>query len=139
MIKALNELEVVTLFADDLASTKDFYTRVFGLEVVYQDDVSMVVKLGQLMLNLLHREQAPELVEPATVADRTAGVRALYTIRVADVDSVCADLERDGVQLLNGPIDRPWGRRTAAFADPAGNVWEVAQLLDSDQPENSAK
>jgi uncharacterized glyoxalase superfamily protein PhnB len=33
------------------------------------------------------------------------------------------------VALLNGPIDRPWGRRTAAFADPAGNVWEIAQIL----------
>ena len=138
MIKALNELEVVTLFVDDLASTGDFYTRVFGLEVVYQDDEGMVVKFGQLLLNLLHCEQAPELVEPATVATSTAGVRALFTIRVADVDAVCADLQRHGVHLLNGPIDRPWGRRTAAFADPAGNVWEVAQLLDSDQAENSA-
>jgi lactoylglutathione lyase len=139
MIKALNELEVVTLFVDDLASTGHFYTAVFGLEVVYQDDEGMVVKLGQLMLNLLDREQAPELVEPATVANSTAGVRALFTIRVADVDAVCADLESHGVQLLNGPVDRPWGRRTAAFADPAGNVWEVAQLLDNDQPENSGK
>jgi lactoylglutathione lyase len=138
MIKALNELEVVTLFVEDLASTGHFYTDVFGLEVVYQDDVSMVVKLEHLMLNLLHRERAPQLVEPSTVATSTAGVRALFTIRVADVDAVCADLTRHGVQLLNGPIDRPWGRRTAAFADPAGNVWEVAQLLDADQSENSA-
>lgn len=139
MIKALNELEVVTLFVDDLASAEHFYTAVLGLEVVFQDDVSMVVKLGRLMLNLLHREQAPELVEPATVATSTAGVRAMFTIRVADVDAVCTDLQRHGVHLLNGPVDRPWGRRTAAFADPSGNVWEVAQLLDGDQPENSQK
>jgi catechol 2,3-dioxygenase-like lactoylglutathione lyase family enzyme len=31
------------------------------------------------------------------------------------------------VELLNGPIDREWGVRTAAFADPDGHVWEVAQ------------
>lgn len=133
MTKTFNELEVVTLFVDDLAATKDFYTTTLGLEIVFQDDVSMIVKLGHLMLNLLHRDQAPELVEPAPVADRTAGVRALYTVRVADVDTVCADLQRHGVQLLNGPIDRPWGRRTAAFADPDGNVWEVAHVLDGDQ------
>jgi lactoylglutathione lyase len=137
MTKALNELEVVTLFVEDLASTGQFYTDVFGLKVVYQDDVSMLVKLGHVMLNLLQREQAPELVEPSTVASSTAGVRALFTIRVTDVDTVCADLERHGVQLLNGPVDRPWGRRTAAFADPAGNVWEIAQVLDGGQPEDS--
>jgi hypothetical protein len=43
--------------------------------------------------------------------------------RVADVDVVCADLQRHGVQLLDGPLDRPWGRRTAAFADPPGFAW----------------
>ncbi|HPM51986.1 MAG TPA: hypothetical protein PK282_07100, partial [Rhodoglobus sp.] len=30
------------------------------------------------------------------------------------------------VEQLNGPVDRPWGIRTAAFADPAGHVWEIA-------------
>jgi uncharacterized glyoxalase superfamily protein PhnB len=45
---------------------------------------------------------------------------------VADVDATCAELERRGVQFLNGPIDRPWGARTAAFRDPAGHVWEIA-------------
>ena len=34
-----------------------------------------------------------------------------------------------GATFLNGPVDRPWGRRTAAFADPAGNVWEIAEEL----------
>ena len=137
MTEALNELEVVTLFVEDVASTGQFYTGVLGLDVVFQDDVSMVVKLGHVMLNLLHRDQAPELVEPFTVANSTAGVRALYTIRVVDVDAVCADLERHGVQPLNGPVDRPWGRRTAAFADPDGNVWELAQVLEADQPEGN--
>jgi uncharacterized glyoxalase superfamily protein PhnB len=34
-----------------------------------------------------------------------------------------------GVEFLNGPQDRPWGQRTAAFADPDGHVWEIAQEL----------
>ena len=35
-----------------------------------------------------------------------------------------------GVDFLNGPIDRLWGRRTASFADPSGHVWEIAQLIE---------
>ena len=31
-----------------------------------------------------------------------------------------------GVELLNGPMDRPWGIRTASFKDPAGHIWEIA-------------
>lgn len=52
--------------------------------------------------------------------------RFLLTVEVADVDAVCAELADLGVELRNGPQDRPWGVRTAAFADPAGHVWEVA-------------
>jgi catechol 2,3-dioxygenase-like lactoylglutathione lyase family enzyme len=82
------------------------------------------------MLNLITVGEAPTLIEPNTVAASTAGGRALYTVRVDDADAAAAELQAHGVTLLNGPIDRPWGRRTAAFADPAGNLWEIAQALD---------
>ena len=46
-----------------------------------------------------------------------------------DVDAVWTDLRARAVELLNGPIDRPWGQRSIAFADPAGHLWEIAQEL----------
>ena len=91
--------------------------------------MSAVLKFSGTMLNLLAVTQAPELVEPSAVAAPGSGARVLLTIRVDDVDAVCAELGRHGVSLLNGPVDRPWGRRTAAFADPSGHVWEVAQEI----------
>ena len=54
------------------------------------------------------------------------------TVQVDDVDATCAALAERGVRLLNGPMDRPWGIRTAAFADPAGHVWEIAAPLEED-------
>jgi uncharacterized glyoxalase superfamily protein PhnB len=81
------------------------------------------------MINLLKVTEAPQLVEPSAVAAPGSGARVLLTIKVDAVDAVCAELRKLGVTLLNGPIDRPWGRRTAAFADPSGHVWEVAQEL----------
>ncbi len=81
------------------------------------------------MVNLLQASQAPQLVQPTLVAPAASGARMLLTIKVADVDVICVALRDRGVALLNGPIDRPWGRRTAAFADPSGHVWEVAQEL----------
>lgn len=125
----LDELEVLTLFVTDVPAAKAFYQEVFGLPVVYEDDASAVLRLRNLLLNLLSAQEAPELVEPAKVADGGAGVRALLTVRVPDVDAVCAQLAERGVALLNGPVDRPWGRRTVAFADPSGHVWEIAQDL----------
>jgi catechol 2,3-dioxygenase-like lactoylglutathione lyase family enzyme len=30
-----------------------------------------------------------------------------------------------GVTFLKNPTDQPWGMRTAHFADPEGNIWEI--------------
>jgi len=129
MIEALGGLDAMTVFVEDLASTRRFYEQVFGWPIVFEDDVSTVFRLGPTMINLLQAAQAPELVAPLPIGEASASPRALFTLRVEDADAVCAELARLGVGLLNGPIDRPWGRRTAAFRDPAGVVWEVAQVL----------
>ena len=131
LIKALSAIEVITIFAEDLQATKAFYTTVFGLPLVYEDKNCAVFQFDNLMLNVLVASEAPKLVEPDSVGAPGAGVCYMPTIRVDDADETCAELVRHGVELLNGPIDRPWGRRTAAFRDPAGTVWEIAQILTS--------
>lgn len=129
MIKELHAIEVITIFAEDLPETKAFYSDVFGMPLVFEDAVSAVFKFDNLLLNVLRASEAPKLVEPATVGAAGTGPRLMPTIKVADADETCAELARHGVVLLNGPVDRPWGRRTAAFRDPAGNIWEIAQIL----------
>lgn len=37
-------------------------------------------------------------------------------------------LSERGIVLLSEPAERPWGSRTATFADPAGHLWEIAQV-----------
>ena len=117
----------VTLFVEDLASAREFYKRAFGLPVAYEDPDSAVFKFANTLVNLLRATAAPELIAPAAVASRDAGARAQFTINVDDVDATCAELTSRGVELLNGPMDRPWGIRTASFRDPAGHIWEIAK------------
>lgn len=125
----LKHVGAITLFVEDLATASAFYREAFGLPVHVADDDSTVFHLGNTLINLLRVEEARELVTPARVGGPDAGVRAQFTLQVDDADAVCAELGRRGVRLLNGPVDRPWGVRTAAFADPAGHVWEIAQPL----------
>ena len=117
----------ITLFVEDLQAAKQFYLRVFGLPVVFEDDNSAVFKFGDTLINLLKTTAAPELIEPAQVASREAGSRFVFTIQVEDVDAMCAEIIARGVELLNGPMDRPWGIRTASFMDPGGHIWEIAK------------
>ncbi len=124
--KAIN---AITLFVEDLAATKRFYQEVFGLPIVFEDDNSTVFDFGNTIINLLAVTEAPDLIAPAVVAPPDAGSRLQLTIKVDDVDAMCAELTARGVELLNGPMDRPWGIRTAAFRDPGGHIWEIAQSL----------
>lgn len=120
------EIFAVTLFVDDLEATKQFYLDVFGVPLVHEDEHSAAFKFSNMIVNLLVSIEAPELIGPASVAPEGAGSRMQLTIQVDDVDATCAELARRNVTLVNGPMDRPWGIRTAAFSDPGGHIWEIA-------------
>ena len=115
----------ITLFVEDLDAAKEFYVEVFGLPVYFEDDNSAVFKFGNTLINLLKTREAEGLIEPAKwrVPMRESGScsRSRSTTLMP-----CARAARRGVKLLNGPMDRPWGIRTASFTDPGGHIWEIA-------------
>jgi lactoylglutathione lyase len=119
----------ITLFVDDPRRSKSFYRDVFGLSAIYEDEDSAVFEFENTIVNLLKTRAARDLIDPAAVATRDAGSRFQLTIWVDDTDAVCAELATRGVELLNGPLNREWGKRTASFADPDGHIWEIAQEL----------
>ena len=125
-------IRFITLFVEDLEATKAFYQDVFALPIDWEDDASAVFSFGNTSINLLKAEEADDLVGPAKVAGRDAGARAQFTLPVEDADATCAMLAERGVTIINGPLDRPWGVRTACFADPGGHLWEVAQTLPTE-------
>jgi catechol 2,3-dioxygenase-like lactoylglutathione lyase family enzyme len=127
--ESLKSVGAITMFVDDPKRSKEFYERVFEMSPVFEDENSVAFEFEKLIVNLLVERAAPELIEPTPVAGREAGERFQLTIWVEDADAVIEQLRSAGVELLNGPIDRPWGLRTAAFADPDGHVWEVAAKI----------
>jgi catechol 2,3-dioxygenase-like lactoylglutathione lyase family enzyme len=125
----LKSVDVITLFVEDLPGSKSFYQDVLGLPMIFEDGNSAVFKFENTTVNLLKVPAAHRLIEPAAVASREAGSRFQFTIHVDDVDAACTQLAQRGVTLLTGPVNRPWGVRTASFTDPAGHIWEIAQEL----------
>ncbi len=127
--ESLQRISAMSLFVEDLAAARAFYLEVFGVEVVFEDANSVAMRFENLIVNLLRAESAREIVAPGAVAGPDAGSRFQLSVWVADVDAVCKALQARGVALLTGPVDRPWGRRTANFVDPAGHSWEVASRI----------
>lgn len=129
MSESMKSVGAITLFVEDPQRSKAFYEHVFEVPVIFEDESSAAFQFENTIVNLLARPAAHELIAPGTVGGPDSGSRFQFTIWVEDANAVCAELANRGVELLNGPIDREWGMRTAAFADPDGHVWEVAQQL----------
>jgi len=119
-----NAVGAMTLFVADKDRAGEFYARAFEVEPLFEDETSVAFRFENVVVNCVVGPD--ELIEPAPVG---SGTTAMYTLFVDDCDAAVELLRARGVELLNGPIDRPWGVRTAAFADPDGHAWEVAQQL----------
>ena len=121
----------MTLYCQSLEESTRFYSEVLDLEVVFQDSNSCVFDLGGVMINLIPRSSANELVAPMDIAEPDSGSASLFTIQVSEVDHLANSLKAKGAKVLNGPINRAWGIRTLTISDPSGYAWEFsAPLLD---------
>ena len=128
MSASLKSVGAITLFVENPRRSQSFYEEVFDLSAIYEDGDSAGFKFDNTIVNLLRIPAARELIDPGAVASREAGSRFQLTIWVDDADAVC-------VELLNGPMNREWGMRTASFTDPDGHIWEIAQKLpEADGP-----
>lgn len=124
------EIGAMTLFVQDLDRCKAFYQDVFGLEARVPDPDTAMFRFANVIV-FLHK--AAEAAEPVPEIRQEALKGAgQFAIIVDDVDAVCAELGQHGVELLSGPANRPWGMRTVTFADPGGQIWEIAQEIPGD-------
>ncbi|GAA4728476.1 VOC family protein [Pedococcus ginsenosidimutans] len=57
----------------------------------------------------------------------TKGVLPNYVFRSDDVDALFETVRASGAEVLQEPIDQPWGPRDCAFRDPSGNTVRIAQ------------
>jgi lactoylglutathione lyase len=126
---SLKSVGAITLFVEDPQRSKSFYQDVFDLPSIYEDENAATFRFENMIVNLLRNPAAHELIAPGAVAGGDSGSRFQLTIWVDDADAACAELATRGVELLNGPMNRDWGMRTACFTDPDGHIWEIAQEL----------
>jgi catechol 2,3-dioxygenase-like lactoylglutathione lyase family enzyme len=115
VIASPTSIDAITLFVEDLERSKLFYREVFGLAVFFEDDDSAVFRFENTLINLLKVPAARDLIEPGLVASPEVGSRFQLTIPVDDVDATCAELKARGIELVNGPMNRPWGSPDGLF------------------------
>lgn len=57
----------------------------------------------------------------------TKGVLPMLVFRTDDLDATFEKVRASGAEIMQEPIDQPWGPRDCAFRDPSGNMVRIAQ------------
>ncbi|MFJ5924880.1 VOC family protein [Kitasatospora sp. NPDC092948] len=122
---------------DDHDAALGFYRDALGLEV--RNDVGFEgmrwVTLGSPAQPDVEVVLEPPVADPgATAADRQAAAELLakgllraVNFRTADCDATFEQIRATGADVLQEPMDQPYGVRDCAFRDPAGNMVRFAQ------------
>ena len=64
--------------------------------------------------------------ERRTIVEMMAkGTYAIIVLATADLDGVFARLQAGGAEVVQEPIEQPYGVRDCAFRDPAGNLVRI--------------
>lgn len=130
MISMIRKIDGVVLFVQDLNACMVFYRDVLGLPITFNDEVSFAFRLEEQDFVLLERTAAvPMIGEKALAFHNQTSHRVLLCVGVEDVNSTYQALTAKGLTFIQSPVDQAWGRRTAYFADPEGNLWELWQFI----------
>jgi uncharacterized glyoxalase superfamily protein PhnB len=67
--------------------------------------------------------------ERRTIAEMMAkGTYAIITLATKDLDGTFERLQASGAEVVQEPIEQPYGVRDCAFRDPAGNLIRINEL-----------
>lgn len=108
--------DLVTLFVNDPHALADWYREHLGLRLVEETERFVRLEAGEGAKIAFH------VGEPVGNPDHVQ-----LHFEVPDVDAEAERLADEGVEIVDGPEDKPYGWRVAAVRDPAGHTVEVVQ------------
>lgn len=128
-------LQYCHITVNDVDESLAFYRDALGLEV--QNDVASGgfrwVTLGSatqpgLGIVLSEPHAGRSRADGDTLQELlTKGVLPMTIFRTGDLDATFETVRASGAEVLQEPIDQPWGPRDCAFRDPSGNMVRISQ------------
>ena len=128
-------LQYCHITVNDLDESLAFYRDALGLEVrndvasdgfrwvtlgsVSQPDLEIVLSEPHAGRSQADGDAMQELL--------TKGVLPMSVFRTDDLDTTFEKVRAFGAEVLQEPIDQPWGPRDCAFRDPSGNMVRISQ------------
>ena len=128
-------LQYSTITVSDVDESLAFYRDALGLEV--QSDVASGAFRWVTLVSPAQPDLGIVLSEPhagRSQADGdtlrkllTKGALPIIVVRTDDLDATFETIRASGAEVVQEPIDQPWGPRDCAFRDPSGNTVRISQ------------
>jgi predicted enzyme related to lactoylglutathione lyase len=116
----------ICILSPDVERLANFYQALLQVETQRDGDNITFATAGAELILFSH--QGMERMVPGIMDGAGCGS---YTIEfeVEDVDLEHEQLTRRGVPCIKPPVTYPWGRRSAWFRDPDGNIVNLYQVV----------
>jgi uncharacterized protein len=122
-------IAIVGIAVRDFDRARRFYRDGLGWPVLQEDGEWVCFGLGDGASALTLSPWEELAAEAGVPADGSGfrGVTFSYNVRTEErVDEVLGEAESAGATITRPAQPTAWGGYSGAFADPEGNVWEVA-------------
>lgn len=125
-------LSIVTIGARDIELLRRFYRGLGWQESISADDFSAFATGGAVLTLYSMRSLVADTGLESPPPSPFNGVTLAINVESAEaVDAAFDGAVAAGARSLVPPVTAEWGGRSAYFADPEGNVWEVAWMPGS--------
>jgi predicted enzyme related to lactoylglutathione lyase len=112
----------VCIITRDAQKLKDFYYKILQIEPDGGDVFAPILVQGMELA--FFTIEGMERMAPGSMAGSGCG-SCIVEFEVEDVDQETLRLTEIGVPLVKPPETYPWGRRSAWFRDPDGNIFNL--------------
>ena len=126
------QIDHVRLLVTHFADCFRFYRDIIGLKVSWGTETDTYGSFtgnekGVVNLDIFDRRSMAEAIGTDHLPVEVTGQdRSILIIGVDDVDAEVARLVGLGIDIINGPLNRPdWGMRSAYLRDPDGNLIDM--------------
>ena len=124
----ISHIDHIVLTVSDIKTTRDFYQKILGMEVVNFAQGRIALSFGSQKINL---HQLGKEFEPRAES-AMPGSQDLCFITETPLDAAIAHVRNQGVEVIEGPVERSGAQGPIVsfyFRDPDLNLIEVANYV----------
>ncbi len=125
------KMNILTLGVRDLPKVRSFY-EALGWESLSEGEEFARFQTGGATLALFSLDLLAGEANMRLTAEDSGRFRGFTCAALVEeegmVDEALKTVRGAGGRVLAEPVEREWGGRSGYFADPEGNVWELAWM-----------